>query len=159
VQRPQIVVLIIGAWEVFDHEVGGTDLTVGSQRYATYLTSRLERARRLLSYDASTLVIPNVPCYGQVPSTPLLDHAQAPIRNDPDRVAAVNEIIARFVDTHRADVRSVNLAGFLCPGGSYRDTIADVQMRYDGVHFSRPGAAKTWGWLLPQLLRLAGRGG
>jgi peptidoglycan/LPS O-acetylase OafA/YrhL len=157
-QRPQIVVLIIGAWEVFDHEVGGTDLTVGSQRYATYLTSRLERVRKVLSHDDRTLVIPKVPCYGQE-SSATGGHDLASIRNDPERVAAVNKIIARFVADHPAGVRSVDLAGFLCPGGSYVDTIDGVQMRYDGVHFSRPGAAKTWRWLLPRLLRLTNRGG
>jgi peptidoglycan/LPS O-acetylase OafA/YrhL len=157
-QRPQVVVLVIGAWEVFDHEIDGADLTVGSQRYATYLTARLERARTLLSYDDSTLVIPNVPCYGQVSSTPV-DQAQASIREDPERVAAVNQIIGRFVGAHPGDVRRVDLAGFLCPTGSYLDTTDGVQMRYDGVHFSKPGAAKTWQWLMPRLLKLAGRGG
>jgi peptidoglycan/LPS O-acetylase OafA/YrhL len=157
-QRPQIVVLVIGAWEVFDHEIDGSDLTVGSQRYAAYLTSRLERARRRLSYDDSTLVIPNVPCYGQLSSTPM-DHAEASIRDNPDRVAAVNEIVDNFIDAHPDDVRGVDLAGFLCPRGSYRDTADGVQMRYDGVHFSKPGAARTWHWLMPRLLKLAGRGG
>jgi peptidoglycan/LPS O-acetylase OafA/YrhL len=156
-QRPQIVVLVIGAWEVFDHEIDGTDLTVGSQRYAAYLTSRLERARSRLSYDDSTLVIPNVPCYGQ--ATASVGHDLAPIRNDPERVAAVNQIIGRFVGAHPGDVRAIDLAGFLCPRGSYRDTADGVQMRYDGVHFSDPGAAKTWRWLMPRLLKLAGRGG
>jgi hypothetical protein len=157
-QRPQIVVLVIGAWEVFDHEIDGTDLTVGSRRYAAYLTSRLERARRGLSYDHSTLVIPNVPCYGQVSFTPV-DHAQASIRDDPERVAAVNQIVNDFVGAHPDGVRGVDLAGFLCPQGSYRDTAHGVQMRYDGVHFSKPGAARTWQWLMPRLLELAGRGG
>jgi peptidoglycan/LPS O-acetylase OafA/YrhL len=156
-QRPQIVVLIIGAWEVFDHQVDGSDLTVGSRRYATYLTSRLERAQRLLSYDDSRLVIPNVPCFGQASTS--VGHDLAPIRNDPQRVAAVNRIIGRFVNAHPGDVHRVDLAGLLCPGGSYRDVMEGVQMRYDGVHFSKPGAAKTWQWLIPRLLKLARRGG
>jgi hypothetical protein len=148
----------MGAWEVFDHEVGGSDLTVGSPRYAAYLTSRLERVRRLTTSDGAILVIPNVPCFGQE-SSGIGGHDLAPIRDDPERVKIVNQIIAKYVAAHPADVRSVDLAGRLCPGGSYPDTVDGVNVRYDGVHFSEPGAAKTWRWLLPRLLGLTGTGG
>ena len=157
-QEPQIVVLIIGAWEVFDHEVGGSDLTVGSPRYATYLTSRLERVRRLTASNGAMLVIPNVPCFGEE-SSAIAGHDLAPIRDNPERVKIVNQIIATFVTAHPTDVRSVDLAGRLCPGGSYPDTIDGVDVRYDGVHFSEAGAAKTWRWLIPRLLRLPDNGG
>ena len=95
----------------------------------------------------------NVPCYRQRQAGLGPESA---VRNDPARVAWLNQVLARFVAARRDRVVLLDLHGLLCPGGRYRDRLDGRQVRDDGVHFSPDGADLVWRWLSPQLRRLAG---
>lgn len=145
--HPEAVLMVIGAWEVFDHVVGGKVLTVGSTAYADYLTSALENARRELAPGGTKLYLTNVPCFHQASVAPG-GFDLAPDRNSPRRAAAVNSVIDAFAAAHPGQVQVLDLASHLCPGGQYVAELDDTVMRPDGVHFSRDSAPIVWKWLM-----------
>jgi peptidoglycan/LPS O-acetylase OafA/YrhL len=145
--RPEAVLMVIGAWEVFDHVVGGKVLAVGSTAYADYLASALENARRELTPGGTKLYLTNVPCFRQASVAPG-GFDLAPDRNSPRRAAAVNRVIDDFAAAHPGQVQVLDLASHLCPGGQYVAELDDTVMRPDGVHFSRDSAPIVWKWLM-----------
>jgi peptidoglycan/LPS O-acetylase OafA/YrhL len=151
--RPDVTLLVLGGWEVLDHQVGNQVLQPGTPGYEAYLDSELELAYQLVAPASGRVAVLNVPCYHQ-PDTGL-DKSLAATRDDPARGEWLNQVLGRFVASHRQQAVLLDLKGFLCPGGRYRDRIDGVQVRYDGVHFSKPGAKLVWRWLDPQLRRLA----
>ncbi|WP_018155766.1 acyltransferase family protein [Demetria terragena] len=66
----------------------------------------------------------------------------------------VNSVIADWGARHRAQgVEIIDLNKALC-GNGFRGDINGVRMYTDGVHFSEPGAALTWTWLMPTSVRV-----
>jgi peptidoglycan/LPS O-acetylase OafA/YrhL len=151
--KPDVTVMVIGAWEIYDKKVDGQVLTVGSPRYAQYLNGELQTAYDILSRDSGRIAVLNVPCYHQENTGS--DGAAAQIRDDPARGAWLNQLIGRFVAEHSAKMSLVDLRDFLCPGGQYVARMDGVQVRDDGVHFTPDGADVVWRWLGPILRKLA----
>ncbi|HZD75294.1 MAG TPA: hypothetical protein VE776_15615, partial [Actinomycetota bacterium] len=154
--RPDVTLLVLGGWEVLDHQVDGRVLANGTPEYERYLDGELQLADDLLAPSSRRIAVLNVPCYHQ-PDTGL-DRSLAELRNDPARGEWLNQVLGRFVAAHRDRMSLLDLRGFLCPGGRYADRMDGVKLRYDGVHFSKGGAKLVWEWLGPQLRRLATAG-
>jgi peptidoglycan/LPS O-acetylase OafA/YrhL len=151
--RPDVALLVLGGWEVLDHQYGGQVLHPGMPEYESYLDSELQLAYDLVAPSSGHIAVLDVPCYHQ-PDTGL-DKSLAVTRDDPARGEWLNQVLGRFVAAHRQRMVLIDLKSFLCPGGRYLDRIDGVKVRYDGVHLSRPGARLVWQWLGPQLRRLA----
>ncbi len=146
--RPRVVVLSLGAWEVFDHVVDGKVLPATGPQYAAYLRSRLDAAGDLLTAGGAHLLIPDVPCYAQ-PSFRLngIDDV-APYRNDPARAQAVNRVLRQYARSRPHDVTIVHGSSWLCPGGHDQAKRDGVLLRQDGVHFTHDGGALFWNQVL-----------
>jgi len=145
--------LVVGGWEVFDRQVDGRVLRAGTPEYERYLDGELQLAYDTLAPSSRHVAVLNVPCYHQ-PETGL-DKSLAETRNDPARGAWLNQVLGRFVAAHADRAVLIDIKRFLCPNGSYVDTMQGVKVRYDGVHFSKEGTRLAWRWLGPQLRRLA----
>lgn len=141
--KPQAVVLSLGAWEVFDHVIDDTIVSATSSEYAGYLGTRLDDALAILTAGGAHLYVPNVPCYAQ-PSYTLTGEDIAPIRNDPERAQAVNDVLETFAAAHPDTVTLVDVASWLCPGGEDQEERDGIDVRYDGVHYSLDGGALVW---------------
>lgn len=77
------------------------------------------------------------------------------MRNDPARVAAVNDVLAEVVRRHPERLTFLPLADWLCEDGKAIPERAGTRLRSDGVHFTREGATMTWNeWWLPRLRAL-----
>jgi hypothetical protein len=152
--NPEVSVLMIGAWEVFDRRLDGRDLRVGTPEMATYLTQQLDTARTLLTAKGAKLVVLNVPCY-RPPDLGLATAGSAE-RADPQRVAWVNRVLGQFVAAHPGTTM-LDLRGLLCPGGKFLAQHDGKPIRTDdGIHLTQDGAHYVWDWLAPQLVQLAG---
>jgi peptidoglycan/LPS O-acetylase OafA/YrhL len=148
--HPDVSVLVVGPWEVLDHQVDGRTLRVGTPAYAAYLDRELTQAVRVLTATGGRVVVLDAPCFHQEPPTePGPDLSTD--RNDPARAAAVNAVVAQVAAANPATVSVAPLAALLCPGGAYTRTVDGVVARPDGVHFSAAGSALVWHWLLPRL--------
>jgi peptidoglycan/LPS O-acetylase OafA/YrhL/lysophospholipase L1-like esterase len=140
VRLPDLAVVQIGAWEVFDHVVGGEVLEVGSAAYAERLGERLRLGIDRLAHLGTPVVLVEVPCMGSDPRRLRADGE----RQDADRVAAVNAVIDDVAATHPAVAGLVRTKDLLCDGDRGRATLDGVPLRVDGVHFSPEGAAVLW---------------
>jgi peptidoglycan/LPS O-acetylase OafA/YrhL len=151
--RPDVSLLVLGGWEVLDHQVDGRALEPGTPEYERYLDGELQLLYDTLAPASRHIALLNVPCYHQ-PETGL-DKTLAETRNQLARVEWLNQVLQRFVAARGQRAVLLDLNGLLCPGGRYVDRLDGVQVRYDGVHFSADGAKLVWRWLGPQLQRLA----
>ena len=151
--RPDVALLVVGAWEVYDKRVGDRTLRVGTAEYERYLDGELRLAYDTLAQGSRRIAMLNVPCYRQRDAGLGPDAA---VRNDPARVTWLNQVLARFVAARRHRMTLLDLRGLLCPGGRQVDRLDGRLLRDDGVHFSPDGADLVWRWLGPQLRRLAG---
>lgn len=149
--HPDVSVLLIGAWEVLDKQVDGRTLQAGTPDDERYLDSELQLAFSILAPVSHRVVILDVPCFNE-PETADAFHWIAKARDDPARITWINQVLGRFVAAHRDKAALLDLHGFLCPNGQDQ---RGTKVRYDGVHFTPEGANLVWGWLGPQLARLA----
>ncbi|MCB1030501.1 MAG: acyltransferase family protein [Acidimicrobiales bacterium] len=146
--HPDVVLLWTGAWEVFDQQVDGETLNVGSDEYATALEAALqEKVDRFRSVGVPT-VIPLVPCFG--PNAVWLGDE----RHQADRAIWVSERIRAVAQRNPGWVRVIDPTPLLCgPNREFLDkTPTGIGLREDGSHFSPDAAAWFWNtWLAGQL--------
>jgi hypothetical protein len=142
---PDIVVVMIGAWEVLDHRVAGDDIRFGTPEWDDLIGTALAGAADAAASNGAPVVFFDVACMGGTASNP-----GTTARRDPQRVAAVNRLIDELAGT-RADVTIANLSAVVCPDGIDDLEIDGTPVRYDGVHFTANGADLVWPWVFEQL--------
>jgi peptidoglycan/LPS O-acetylase OafA/YrhL len=151
--KPDLVVLATGTWEVYDHQVDGRILRVGTEAYAHELETRYDQAIDALAGTGRPVALLNVPCLRQE-SFAVQGVDLANDRNDPARQQWVNGVLARVAARHPGQVHVLDLRGLLCPADRYSPVVGGVTVRPDGVHVGESGGVVVWNWLAPQLRRL-----
>jgi len=152
---PDVVLITLGSWEVYDHYINGRQLTVGTAAYRRALLASLDEGLGYLSTRRKPRVaLLNVPCYDERDA----DQSGSSLpRNDPARVRWVNGVFKEFAQRHSDQVELIDFADFLCPGGRPLAKVHGIELRPDGVHFSLQSSSIVWRWLAPQLIDLAHR--
>jgi hypothetical protein len=138
------VVLVSGAWEVYDHLDDEQVLVMGFRPHDRFLSRRFRAALDLLTATGRPVVVTDVPCFDD-------PTAEGGPRVDAVRVWHLNELLARVVGDYPT-ARLVRLSDRLCRDGV--DTVG-TSVRYDGVHFTAEGAAGVWPWLEDEISRTA----
>jgi len=157
---PDVVVILIGAWEVVDRLVDGTRYRVFSDDYARYLKKTLGAGIDAVAVTGAEIVLLTTPCFNQQwGRTAAVGGMPAPQaeRNDPARVGWVHEVLREFAAERPTPLTVLDLHGATCPNGRTSAPIDGGPLQHDGVHFSPEGATHVWRWLAPQLQALAGR--
>lgn len=149
--RPDVVLVMLGAWEVLDHQVDGDVFGFGDAAWETAVREGLASAAEVASAAGVPVVLLNSPCFRQ-PDQPF---TPTPERNEIERVRQFNAILDGVASEAGATV--VDLESFLCPNGRYQHERGGVLLRRDGVHLTPGGGAIVWRWLAPQVVDLAGR--
>ena len=145
--QPDVVVVMIGAWEVLDHRVEGRDIRFPSPEWAALVGTTLGDAADAAGSSGAPVVFLDVACMGGAPDNP-----GTTSRADPRRVKAVNDLIDD-VASSRPDVSVAALSDLVCPAGAAGLETNGGPVRYDGVHYTRDGAALVWPWLFAELDR------
>jgi peptidoglycan/LPS O-acetylase OafA/YrhL/lysophospholipase L1-like esterase len=140
--RPDVVLLIIGRWEVVDRMHEGRWMSVGDEAYDSYLRGELGRALDVLGSTGARVVVTTEP-YNRRAEKP--DGSLYP-EDDPDRVDEWNTLLRRVVG-QRPNVTVLDLNKKLGPNGVYTTKVNGIRMRSDGVH-PTPEAVE---WLTPWL--------
>ncbi len=151
--KPDLAAILVGAWEVFDRQVDGRVLKVGTPEMEQSLRDQLDRARSILTADGAQLAILTTPCFATV-RRDLGQWGEAE-RSDPARVQWLNNVWRRYAADHPTDVHILDVDSQACPGGTYASTIRGTRMRTDGSHFTDAGAKLMWEWLAPRLHHIA----
>ncbi|BBX00678.1 hypothetical protein BST36_00925 [Mycolicibacterium moriokaense] len=140
--RPDVVLLIVGRWEVVDRKVEGRWTSIDDSSYQDYLRVELNRALDILGSTGAQIVVTTEP-YNRRAEKP--DGSLYP-EDDPDRVDEWNALL-RSVIKKRPNVTLLDLNDKLGPNGVYTNWVDGIRMRSDGVH-PTPEAVE---WLTPWL--------
>lgn len=148
-EGPDVVVVWLGAWEVFDHRLMDEDLLVFTARYEEVveqrLQQRIDRAREI----GVPAILTVVPCMG---GTPESDNRL--VRGDAARVGWVNDRIEEVAARNPGWVRMIDPTPHLCDdeGRPVQANGDGLQLRPDGVHFESDSAVWMWNsWMAGSL--------
>ncbi|KUI44058.1 hypothetical protein AU197_21440 [Mycobacterium sp. IS-1590] len=140
--RPDVVLLIVGRWEVVDRMNEGRWSHIGEPTYDAYLRAELNRALDILSSTGARVVVTTEPYNRRAEKR---DGSLYP-EDDPDRVDDWNALLRSAVK-YRTNVTVLDLNRKLGPNGGYTNWIDGIRIRSDGVH-PTPEAVE---WLTPWL--------
>ena len=152
-ERPHVVLLVVGRWEVMDRTHAGTWRNIGDRVFAKYIGSELERAVDVLTASGARLALATAPYYrrGERPDGGIWPE------DEEARVDAFNAIVREVAAGHPGIVSIVDLnAQTTDTPGEYRESVDGIRLRSDGVHFTRQAGRFLAPWLLPQLRALVG---
>jgi peptidoglycan/LPS O-acetylase OafA/YrhL len=145
---PDLALLLVGAWDVYDRRIDGELLRFESPEFESHFRAQLEETFAALSSGGAHVVFLTTPCFQPV----LTDlGAWGTERGDPARIAALNRYLEEFAAARPGAVSVLDVNNLLCPEGQFTGELQGVQMHTDGVHFTRAGAELIWEWLVPQL--------
>ena len=145
--RPQIAAVELGAWDVFDDTVDGKRLAFGSPEWDAYYMQQLEKAIHLLIKQGAQVALIGIPCYRPIAAggLPLL-----PERGYDDRTRHVTALLRAAAAKDPQRVFMIHPPKQFCHG----PISTDVNYRWDGTHFYKPGAALMFDVITPQLLKI-----
>ncbi len=151
--RPDIVVMLVGAWDILDREVDGHLVKFGSVEYDTSFLHQLDDATTLLASTGAKVVVLTTPFF----SRPELvgETGREWPEYEPWRVDRINSLYRDFLANHPGRYQLIDLNRFVSPGGRFTDTLDGQLIRDDGVHFSPDGQVVVANWLVPQLKEVA----
>ena len=149
--RPQIAVVELGAWDVFDNTINGVTLRFGTPAWDAYFTRQLDKGVDLLVAAGAQVALMGVPCYRPIAAGGL---PKLPERGDDRRTRHVTALLKAEARTHPGRVFMVYPPQQFCTNPSVATNTA---YRWDGVHYYKPGAALTFQVITPQLLAIPQR--
>jgi hypothetical protein len=151
--KPNVVVLLAGRWEVVDRQYQGAWTNILNPTYAAYVKSQLNSASELVAASGAHMVFLTAPCTdeGEQP-----DGAPWP-EDNPARLAVYNKLVREVAAEHPKTDTAVDLFGAACPKGKFAGSIHGVAIREtDGVHFTVAGGEYVAPAIMPAIVA-AGR--
>jgi hypothetical protein len=153
---PDVVIVNVGAWELFDRWIDGERIRYGTPRWDAATRAQLARVLARFAADGRAVAVLTAPCYEPRPvddgRVAMLTPEQAEevdtVRGDDARVHHWNELLVAAASTSGAHV--LRLDELFCGAAA-----SGAPSRPDGVHLDQAGATTVWRWLLPQVLPLA----
>ena len=149
-QRPDVVVLMSGIWEVVDRRFPGDDRWrhIGDPEVDAYILKEFVAAIDVLGSSGASVVVLTYPHFQHGADQGYMDLPES----DPTRVDRLNEILRQAVALRPGVARIIDLQAWYAsqPGGEL-----DRSRRPDGLHFADGYAPMIGAWLGPQLLAIA----
>lgn len=143
---PDVAVVMIGAWEVLDHELADGPHRFPDDDWFAIVRRAMNDAFDIAGDGGRPVAVMALPCMRHEKTSSI----SADARNDQVRVDAFNALLADVAAT-KPDVRVLDLPGLLCPDGVFLEQFDGQQVRYDGVHVTPAGADLVINWLADQL--------
>ena len=144
--QPDVAVIMVGAWEVFDSFVDGVRYSFGSPEWNGRLSAALNEAVTIAGSTGAEVALLRIPCMDPAPGAIIPTRS----REEPARIAAVNDLFEQIA-AERLHVTTLPLDDLLCPAGVPIGLIDGQKIRTDGVHLSEPGVALVWTWMQTQM--------
>ncbi len=151
--RPEVVGLLIGRFELGTHFHDGRWVHVGDAGWDAVLTEQLNRAVDILSSGGAKVAVFTFPYVDPPLEQP--DGAPWP-ENLPSRVVAWNRLLRQVAARHRDVVTLVPLNRILDPHGHYANVVDGVAVRTadDGIHITTAGGEWLQSRILPEIALL-----
>src|SRR5262249_14875075 len=127
--HPDVVALLVGAWDVPDREIDGQRVNFGTVDFDKAFLQRLDEASTMLTSTGARLVVLTTPYFSRT------EVVGQPGRSWPEyqpwRVDRLNSLFREFLENHPGRYRLIDLNKFVSPGGHYTDTLDGVDLRVD----------------------------
>jgi hypothetical protein len=134
--RADVALVVIGAWEVLDIEVGKLRFVMNSVPADTLFMAQLRKGIDALLATKTPVAILEIPCMRPVDSkggpVPALKE-----RGDDLRTGHLNKLIKQVVETYTSQVSFVEGPNEWCESAKISSSLS---YRWDGVHVYKPGA-------------------
>jgi lysophospholipase L1-like esterase len=149
--KAQIALVVLGAWDVFDVDVGGKRIAFNTPAADKRFTDNLGQGVAALRAAGAKVALLEVPCMRpkdvKGAGVPAL-----PERADDARVAHLNTLLRQVAAADPADVSFVPGPTEWCNDPAIA---TDLAYRWDGVHVYKPGAKLIYETIAPALLTIA----
>jgi peptidoglycan/LPS O-acetylase OafA/YrhL len=147
--KPDIALVLVGAWDILDRDVDGAVVKFGTVEYDKAFLQQLDDGTALLASQGAKVVVLTTPFFSR-PELAVQTGRQWP-EYDPARVDRLNSLYRDFLTAHPGRYTILDLNRFVSPAGKFAEYVNGVRVRDDGVHFTRDGAVMVDTWLVPQL--------
>jgi peptidoglycan/LPS O-acetylase OafA/YrhL len=145
--RPQIALVMLGAWETFDVVADGRTLVFGTADWDARFTDALDRGIGELRRSGAQVALSLLPCYRPVRASAGL----WPERGDDTRTRHVNDLLRAAAGADPARVFVVEPPEEFCKDPKIGSSLSH---RWDGVHYYKAGARLYFAAVTPQLLAI-----
>ena len=146
----QVALVVLGAWDVFDVEVGGRVIAFDTPAADKRFIDDLGLGVAALRSAGSKVALLEVPCMRpkdvKGAAVPAL-----PERGDDNRVAHLNQLLRKVAAKDPTNVSFVSGPTEWCNDQSIS---TDLGYRWDGVHVYKPGAKLIYETIAPALLSI-----
>ena len=150
--RPQVVGLALGRWEVSDHLYQGRWTHVGQPAWDRHLVAELNEGVRILSAHGAKVVLFTMPYVDPPQESP---DGSPFSENLPSRADAYNRLVNEVGHADPGVVTVIDLNKMLDPKGQFSMTVDGVTARWsDGVHVSDAGGELVQPKILPTVAAL-----
>jgi peptidoglycan/LPS O-acetylase OafA/YrhL len=153
--QPDISVVDVGAWEIYDRKINDQWVKFGSPEFDQMLSDKLQEVADTLDASGSPVVFLTSPYFERNDGVSATEWTV----NDRSRVDHFNELLRDLAakPENAGKVQLLDLGHWLCPGPSdpCQDQINGVTVRDDGLHYGEDGARAVARWLTPQFRQLA----
>ncbi len=144
---PQVVVAMVGTWDVLDRKLAGHDdwIAIGDPAYDAFFARELSLAMDELTSRGSVVIWMTHP---QIRTGIKEKLPGVQPESDPRRMQRLNQIVEEVAET-RPHVRVIDLAGHMAdrPQGEL-----DLTERDDGIHWTNEASRNLADWLGPQIV-------
>ena len=152
-ERPDVVGLLVGRWEVSDHLAGGNWVHVGEPAWNAHLASELDQAIRIFEAHGARVVLFTMPYVDPPVEAP---DGTPYSENDPARITAFNSLLRTVAARSRPVVTVIDLNHLLDPSGRFAPAIGGTTVRWtDGIHITVAGGQLVQPAVFPTIAALA----
>jgi peptidoglycan/LPS O-acetylase OafA/YrhL/lysophospholipase L1-like esterase len=146
--HPDLVLLLIGAWDAYDRRIDGTWVPFATPASDALLRKDLQGAVDVITRNGARLAIATVPYYDDryVVNRP----AEFRSAFDPWRVDHLNQLIREVANSNPEHVRILDLNRYVSGAAVGGESLQD-----DGVHFGVDNRKRIAAMIAPQLRELA----
>ncbi len=149
--EPDAVLLLAGAWDLYDRKVDGRLLAFGSPEADRYAIDEFSSAIDVLSSNGATVMLLTTPDYAQRD----LGIISAAPRFGVDRIHRLNALYEDVAENAKPRARVVDLNAFVRNLTADGGEMQEDDVFSDGVHFTQRGADAVAAWLTPMLREAA----
>jgi hypothetical protein len=151
-ERPQVVVLGLGRWEVTDHLLDGEWVHIGEPAWDEHLSADLRSAIAIFDTFGAKVVLFTMP---YVDPRDRQSDGLAWSENTPARAQAYNALVRQVARADPREVSVIDLNRMLSPDGVYTASLDGVHVRSsDGIHVSPAGGRMLQPQILPEIDRI-----
>jgi hypothetical protein len=151
-QRPQVVALGLGRWEIADHLLDGRWVHIGEPVWDGHLTADLQSAIAIFHSFGAKVVLFTMP---YVDPTDRQPDGLSWSENTPTSVNAYNAVVRQAARADPGVISVIDLNRMLGPAGAYTASLSGVHVRSaDGIHVSVDGGELLQRQILPAVDRI-----